>query len=608
MNQTKLKAYSYIRWSSDLQTKGDSLRRQEELAEDICRIKGWILDPLKRDEGVSAYTGQNIHSGALGDFLIAVQEKRIKTPCILIIEAFDRLTRLPPLEALTLVQSIIKEGVTICTATNGQEYNKSSYETLEPLLVSLCQFNVSFQHSEGLSRRLRASWVGRKEKAVSEKLVLTRKLPAWIKLPKKAKTTDQFEINEEKATIIRRIYKEYLSGVGTNTIARNLTRDKIKAFETKKEWNVSTITKWLTSKTVIGHLQPHMHFSKKRRVESGEIIENYYPAIISEKDFFAAQELRKRRLIPRGPKKNKHNLFTGIIRCKKCGSSMAMRVGGITAKRTNPYRTLICGSAWRGGKCKFATMPYLHFEDIILNTVFSNIAGSMSSSNNRPEDMLLEIDGKIEEKSKKIKNITNLIESGDATSRTLVKRLMELEHDLDELDTARHKLPKGISNDWIRELHENWKPLENNTENRERVASILRRLIHSISIDSIVQEADIRLNYNNEIINNIKWDRKDKTWYELNGVKLPKAPSLVWINEGRIIPLNRLIKMKKGFKQPIESDIYDNYIVYINVNSELIPHNAVVTKKGTFYNRVIDDAISFDSVVYKDAEPAVLVT
>jgi DNA invertase Pin-like site-specific DNA recombinase len=603
----KLTAYSYIRWSSDQQTKGDSFRRQEELAEKICKDKGWILDPLRRDEGVSAYTGENIQSGNLGAFLRAVQDKRIKTPCILIIETFDRLTRLPPLKAFTLVQTIINEGVTICTANDGREYSKSSYENLEPLLVSLCQFNVSFQHSESLSRRLKASWVGRRQKAIEDKFVITRKLPAWIKLPKKAKTTDQFVVDEEKANIVRRIYKEYLEGVGTNTIALNLTRDKIKAFETQGEWNVSTITKWLSSQTVIGHLEPHSHFSKKKRIASGEIIRNYYPAIISEDDFYRAQEYRKKRLIPRGPKRNKHNLFTGIIKCSRCGGSMSMRTGAVTKKRTNPYRMLICGKARRGGKCKFATVPYLHLEDIILNTVFSSLADSMSFSDNRPEDKILALNGRIAEKQKKIENITNLIESGDSSCKTLLSRLKELEKEIDILELERRKIPKGVDTEWLHELHNSWKPLENNIVNRNRVADILRRIIKSINIDATNENANIEFNYRPDTIAEIKWSKKDKKSYYLNGVQIPKAPSQVWLNPERIIPNERIQKVKKGLSIIKDVAIYDSYIVFIRINSELTPFKAILTKNGLFYVEERNAERNSVETIFKDIDPPVSV-
>jgi DNA invertase Pin-like site-specific DNA recombinase len=51
-----MKAYSYKRWSTDKQTKGDSLMRQTNSARAICEQKGWELDEsLEPDAGISAF-------------------------------------------------------------------------------------------------------------------------------------------------------------------------------------------------------------------------------------------------------------------------------------------------------------------------------------------------------------------------------------------------------------------------------------------------------------------------------------------------------------------------------------------------------------------------
>src|SRR5215470_10547184 len=68
-------AYSYIRFSTPEQAKGDSLRRQSDLAEAYCRRRGWTLDTslTLRDLGVSAFRGDNALSGNLRTFLDAIR-------------------------------------------------------------------------------------------------------------------------------------------------------------------------------------------------------------------------------------------------------------------------------------------------------------------------------------------------------------------------------------------------------------------------------------------------------------------------------------------------------------------------------------------------------
>lgn len=62
------KAYSYIRFSTDHQAQGDSLRRQEEATREYCRKRGLVLDDSLnlKDLGVSAFKGANAERGGVG--------------------------------------------------------------------------------------------------------------------------------------------------------------------------------------------------------------------------------------------------------------------------------------------------------------------------------------------------------------------------------------------------------------------------------------------------------------------------------------------------------------------------------------------------------------
>jgi DNA invertase Pin-like site-specific DNA recombinase len=77
-SKTKPKAYSYLRFSTPEQLKGDSLRRQTELSRAYAEKHGLELDESLtfRDLGVSGYTGKNIER-ALGAFIEAVDNKMI---------------------------------------------------------------------------------------------------------------------------------------------------------------------------------------------------------------------------------------------------------------------------------------------------------------------------------------------------------------------------------------------------------------------------------------------------------------------------------------------------------------------------------------------------
>jgi DNA invertase Pin-like site-specific DNA recombinase len=87
-------AYSYIRFSSDAQAKGDSFRRQTELSRAYCIQNDLSLDEHLnlKDLGVSAFRSKNLESN-LGKFLEAIQTGYVKPGSFLIVESLDRLSR-----------------------------------------------------------------------------------------------------------------------------------------------------------------------------------------------------------------------------------------------------------------------------------------------------------------------------------------------------------------------------------------------------------------------------------------------------------------------------------------------------------------------------------
>src|SRR5262245_10201007 len=111
-------AYSYVRFSTPEQAKGDSLRRQAEAAADWCQRHQVTLDTgtTLRDLGRSAYLGEhrkNPDRYALAAFLKMVDAGKIPRGSYLIIESLDRLTREHVRAGLMLLLGLIEAGVCI---------------------------------------------------------------------------------------------------------------------------------------------------------------------------------------------------------------------------------------------------------------------------------------------------------------------------------------------------------------------------------------------------------------------------------------------------------------------------------------------------------------
>ena len=124
-----MKAYSYLRFSTTEQIKGDSFRRQTEASERYATENGLQLDTSLRitDLGVSAFDKSNITKGALGGFLRAVEEGKVPLGSCLLVASLDRLSRAEVLDALQQVMAIINAGIVIITLSDNHKYSRRSH-------------------------------------------------------------------------------------------------------------------------------------------------------------------------------------------------------------------------------------------------------------------------------------------------------------------------------------------------------------------------------------------------------------------------------------------------------------------------------------------------
>ncbi|TIP98178.1 MAG: recombinase family protein, partial [Mesorhizobium sp.] len=123
------KAYSYVRFSTPDQQKGDSLRRQTEAAARWASARGIELDNSSyQDLGVSAYAGDNAEVGMLGEFLGAVRDGTIESGSYLLIESLDRLSRDKARRAVRLLEDLCDSGIAVVTLADGKEYTKEALD------------------------------------------------------------------------------------------------------------------------------------------------------------------------------------------------------------------------------------------------------------------------------------------------------------------------------------------------------------------------------------------------------------------------------------------------------------------------------------------------
>jgi len=178
-------AYSYVRFSTPEQKRGDSLRRQTEAAARWCERNDVHLDSSLtfRDLGKSAYLGEhrkNSDRHALATFLKMVEDGKIPRGSFLIIESLDRLTREHVRAGLMLLLGLIESGVRIVQLSPSElVYDEKSDEM--GLMLAIVELSRGHRESKRKSDLSGPAWRKKKEGA-REGEIVTERLPAWVKI------------------------------------------------------------------------------------------------------------------------------------------------------------------------------------------------------------------------------------------------------------------------------------------------------------------------------------------------------------------------------------------------------------------------------------------
>ncbi|WP_233135807.1 recombinase family protein [Agrobacterium vaccinii] len=476
----RTKAFSYIRFSTPEQQRGDSLRRQTEAAASYALRHDLDLDTTLtfRDLGVSAFNGANEEIGRLGEFLAAVHHGDIPKGSYLLVESLDRLSRQKPRKAVKMLERICEAGIVLVTLDDQRVYTEEVLDD-EPmaLLVALLVASRAHEESAKKGRRVAEAWANKRRHAASRPL--TALCPGWLRL---SDDRTRFIEIPERVAVVRRVFEMTLAGAGQHSIASTLNKNQIPVFGRGSMWHRSYIAKLLQHRSVIGEFTPTRteRINGRKTQTPTETVEGYFPAIVDRSDFERVSAMSSKRVaITRSPVAN---MLAGLATCPCCGTRM-QRVNKGGKKGGNPF--LVCSKAKVGAGCDYRTVAVCDVQDALISKAQLLLAALPSPVDDLQEEwrsLSLQADALDED----LERIVSAI-AATGHSKALLARLHAAEDVRDEIQSKLSKIEGLVSDSLTNRVVNTVTDLVEAAEAEEPdiplLNVILRQLFDKVTVD-----------------------------------------------------------------------------------------------------------------------------
>lgn len=455
--QTTRQAIIWGRFSSSKQEDGDSRERQDRLNRACAERLGVKVIGEHFDEGVS------VKDGATEKFkkLIADLPAGVGIVC----ENLDRISRGKPWRAKAMLLDIIEDGHFIITSQDGREYNEQTIEEIDTLLLGDLSTNLARIENNKRTKRVKEA------KANAVELVRQGKpspLGSW--LPPHIKynfDTKRYDIRQDRLDVVKRIFKEYISGKGCVSIAKGLNQDKIPTFRFNRGWSQVTIWTMLRYEGFIGVLNYR-----------NERIPNAFPPAIKEELFYKVQEMCKQNKAKHGnySAENVRNLFRGVCHCAKCGVSMRVL--------NDDY--IQCRGATLG-KCKVSNLVKFSEMEFAFAQWFIDYAKDALLGQDDQQEAIKALLSKHDAIEARMKVTADLLDKGYGVN-VVAERLAKLEKEkaLVESQVAEMKAKQSsnaVLPDTIERLGQMIDDCRDNQEARKKIAALVPTIVKNVRVD-----------------------------------------------------------------------------------------------------------------------------
>src|SRR5574344_1939533 len=320
----KRRVAAYARVSTDHDDQFTSYEAQIDYYTNYIRSRDdWEFVNVYTDEGITGTSTK--HREGFKRMVADALDGKIDLIVTKSVSRFARNT----VDSLTTIRQLKEKGIEVYFEKENIWTFDGKGELLLTIMSSLAQ-----EESRSISENVK--WGHRKRFADGKVTV-----PFGHFLGYKRGEDGNLVIDEEQAVIVKRIYREYLSGSTAVAIAKGLTNDGIETPGHKQKWHASTVRSILTNEKYKGEALLQKYYTpdfltKKQKVNNGEIqqyyVENNHPAIIEPEIFEMVRIEKDRKVIYQCNRK-----YAGKEKCK----TPAIRADDVETRFVNAVNSII---------------------------------------------------------------------------------------------------------------------------------------------------------------------------------------------------------------------------------------------------------------------------
>ena len=237
----RLQVAAYARVSTEKEEQEDSFERQVEHYKQLIYSKPeWQFVDVYADPGISGTRAEK-----RPDFLRMIEDCRAGKIKKVLVKSISRFAR-NTVDALQYIRELKDLGISVYFESENIDTLTPGGEVLLTILAAMAE-----QESRTISSNIKWAWQRKFQKG--DIILNTGLMLGYRRVGKDDEGHDVYEIKEEEAEIVRRIYREFIAGYSITQIAKRLQADGVKTKLGRESWRHNVIESILTNEKYTGN-------------------------------------------------------------------------------------------------------------------------------------------------------------------------------------------------------------------------------------------------------------------------------------------------------------------------------------------------------------------